>query len=233
MKTDMRIIKVVSGLFLTVWILFASSCAPSLQRVGREQGCDVAEEYIHTYIVNDIREERFKRNLPYRAALMPLSVSLGLILNYISQTTIILPIIAPTGLRLIGSEFKALGLQQAVTYSPLKGSKLDRVDDSVIAHANFDLGMCYYESGNFAQASTYFENLLHSSYAQYIGEQNLLFLLGDCYYMLSLYDRAVDSYKRFMDYCRQDDDRIPLVKQRIKAIDALHKKGLWGIEQEE
>jgi len=221
------------GFLLAAGMLITAACAPSLQKVGRQQGCDIAEEYLPSYIVHDIKKERFKKNLPYRMVLLPISVTVGFLFNYLSQATVILPLIAPSGHKLLGNEFKALGLQQAISYTPLKGSKADHFDDSVIAHADFDVGYCYYQSGNYSKASSYFETLLGSSYAQYIGEQNLLFILGDCYYMLSLYDKSVDAYRKFLDYCSQEDDRIQLVNNRIKTIDALKKKGLWGIEHEQ
>jgi hypothetical protein len=229
----MRTSKSILCLILAISMCVIASCAPSLRKIGRQQGCEIAEDHLQTYIVQDIRQERFKKNLPYRAVLLPLSVTLGFFLNYLGQLSVILPVLAPTGATLGGGEVKAPLIQQAITYSPFKGTRLDRVDDSVIANANFDLGMCYYQSENWSQASSFFESLLDSHYSQYIGEENLLFLLGDCYYMLSLFDRSAEDYRKFMDYCRQNDDRIPLVQQRIKVIEAMSKKGLWGMENEE
>ena len=211
-------------LFTLALAIFLSSCAPSLRKIGRRDGCDAAEEYLQAYIVRDIKQVRFQRNLPYRVALLPLSLTVGFLLNYFVQVFNIVPAVASHSSSLNGPLVQALFIEKAATYSPFKGKKLDKLDDSIIAGADFDVGRCYYESGDYSQASTYFEELLHSNYRQYIGEENLLFLLGDCYYMLSIYDRAVFDYRKFLEYCHQNDERIPLVKERIKMIEALSKR---------
>ena len=229
----MRATGVITRLLLATGMLFIASCAPSLQEIGREQGCEVAEEHLQAYIVREIRNERFERNLPYRLAMLPFSVTFGYIFNYIGQLNFVLPLLSPTGYSLEGTEFGALLLENVLTYSPLRGSRLDKLDNSVIARAQFEVGMCYYETENYAQASAFFEDLLDGTYAQYVGVEYLFFLLGDCYYMLSLYERSIENYQCFLHYCSADDDRIPLVEQRIKTIEAIYKKGLWGIENPE
>lgn len=217
-------------IFITVMFSF-TCCAPTLREIGREQGCYAAEEYAGLYIERKVRRERLKSDLPYRVALLPLSVTVGFLFNYIGQLEFIVPLFAPTGFSLDGTDFGALYLGNVATYSPLHGTRLDEIDDSVIAFANFDIGMCYYEEDNFAQASAFFENLAGSKYGRYVGKENLFFLLGDCYYMLGMYDAAINNYRLFLEYSAHNDNRNELVKKYMKTIDVLDKKGLWGIEE--
>lgn len=223
--------KLIFVMMLTA-ILF-SSCTPSIRRVGEKSGCEAAEEYLQYYIVQRIRVERFEKNLPSRLLILPVSVTMGFLLNYLSQMNFVLPILAPAGYTPKGIEFKALFFKKAVRYTPLNGSRLDRVEESVIANANFDVGLCYYSHGNYAQASAFFESLFDNDYWYYIGADNLYFLLGDCYFQLGMYDRSVKNFQRFLEFCIPSDDRIGLVKSRIETIKGLQKKGLWGLEEEQ
>lgn len=212
-------------------VFLISSCAPSLTRMGEKSGCEAAEEYLQYYIVQQIKVRRFEKNLPSRLVILPASITMGFLLNYLSQMTFFLPLLAPTGYTPKGTEFKALLFKKALRYTPLHGSRLDRVDESVIARANFEVGLCYYRHGNYAQASAFFESLLDNDYWYYIGADNLYFLLGDCYFQLGIYDRSVENFRSFLEHCSPSDDRIGLVKSRIETINALHRKGLWGLEE--
>lgn len=224
---------VSKSLFFIILIVFLlSSCVPSIKRGGEKKGCEWAEEYLQYYIVQQIKVKRFEKNLPSRLVILPASVTVGFLLNYLSQLTFILPLLAPTGYTPKGTEFKALLFKKALRYTPLHGTRLDRVDESVIADANFKVGLCYYHERNYAQASAFFESLLENDYWYYLGAENLFFLLGDCYYQLGMYDRSVKNFQSFLEYCSPRDERIDLVKSRIETINALYRKGLWGLEEE-
>ena len=220
-------------LIITLSASLAGSCAPTIQDVGRREGCEAAEERLAYFAEREIRIRRFKDDIKLRLTLAPLSFGLGIISNYLLQATFIIPALAPGGYSMRGDEISAIGLKKALAYTRLRGSRLDAVDDKAIAKMTFEVAMCYYENENWNQASTYLEGLRGSKYELYIGEENILYCLGRCYYMLGLYDSSIESYRNFLKVAPILDFRRGQVNRSIRTIETLSKKGLWGLERPE
>ncbi len=197
------------------------------------EGCEAIEGKIAYFAEREIRRRRFADDIKRRLALLPISLGLGAMANYLLQATYILPAIAPEGFKIEGNEIKIISIYNVITYTRLHGSRLDRIDNEAIAFVTFEVGMCYFENEDWGQAANYFENLRESIYELYIGEENLLILLGECYYMLGLYNKSLANYRCFLKVSSPDDHRRGRVKRQIRTIETLMKKGLWGMEGEE
>ena len=210
-------------------VVLVSACTPAVRKAGRKEGCASVEEKLAYYMEREVRKRRFKVDIKYRVVLVPISLTVGFFANYFMQAIFILPVLAPEGFPLEDYQIEALGLGRALTYRHLQGSRLDKVDDSAIAFVTYEVGMCYYEEGNYAQASTFFESLLGTNYAYYVGEDNLLYPLGKCYYNLEEYDAALANYRRFMKVAPKLDTRRRAVTRSIRNIEAMQQKKLWGM----
>ena len=219
-------------LIILALAVIVGSCSSTIRKVGRQQGCKVAEEKLAYFAEREVRIRRFKDDIKFRLALAPLSFGLGFISNYLLQATFILPALSQGGFTFRGDEIGAISLSKALTYTRLQGTRLDEVDDKAIAKMTFEVALCYYESENWTQASSYLESLRESRYELYIGQDNILFYLGKCYYMLGLYDSSLESYRTFLNVAPRLDLRRGQVNQSIRTIETISKKGLWGLEHD-
>jgi len=216
--------------------VFLSGCAStsvSMREVVEREGCEGLEKKLPYFAEMEIRKQRFRDDMKLRMTLLPISFGLGILANYLLGATYIIPAFAPEGFQLTGNEVGAVGLDRALSATRLTGSKLDKIDDSTLARMCFQVGMCYYEEGNWAQAAAYFESLRGGVYELYIGDHNLLFLLGKCYYMLDIYDQSLESYRLFLETAPVDDERRGQVKRSIRIVETLKNKGLWQLESVE
>lgn len=216
------LVKSLLASLLTVFIL-VESCAPALRQRAEHEGCDRAAERIAFHAEERIRRARFLENLKMRAALAPFTIVLGVLGNYLLNAVYVLPAVAPEGFKLKKKRIGAIGLERALHYTSVTGTRLERLEDEAIARTIFDVGMCYYRHEDWARAARYFEELRGGVYGIYIGAEKLLFLLGNCYYMMGQYDRALQCYREFLRAAPPRRPRRKFVRRRIEEITASEK----------
>lgn len=210
-----------------------SNTVLSMRDVSRREGCEALVEKMPYFAEREIRYKRFKDDAKHKIVMLPISFGLGFLANYLLGATMNLGQLAAEGFALQGNEIKAVGLDRVMSYSNITGSRLDDVDDAAIARVTFQAGLCFYENEEWLDAALYFESVRSSIYAKYIGEENILVLLGRCYYMISDYDKSLECYRLFLKIAPFTDFRRSPVKQSIELVETLRNQGLWGIENSE
>jgi len=201
--------------------IFVNSCAPSLHEVAKRSGCKQAERKISYYAERRIRWLKFREDFKRRAMLAPVSLTLGLLANYLLRVTYVLPAIAPEGFQLDKKNINAIGLNRALHYSNVKGTWMEKLEDKTIARTIFDVGMCYFRNGDWSRAAHHFEKLRGAVYKIYVNECDLLFSLGNCYYMLERYGEALNCYREFIRITPGHDPRKNKARCRIDKMSPL------------
>ncbi len=198
--------------------ILVGSCAPSLQEIGKRKGCDKAAQNLAFYAEKRIRRARFLEESKRRAALAPLTLVLGVVANYLLQAVYVLPAIAPEGFKLKKKRLGAIGLERALHYTSITGTRLERLEDKAIARTIFDVAMCYYSNREWPKAVVYFEKLRGSVYRLHIGRAKLLLLLGNCYYMMEKDEKALECYREFLQVAPSNHPRSGPVRNRIEEV---------------
>ncbi|HOK56069.1 MAG TPA: tetratricopeptide repeat protein [bacterium] len=91
--------------------------------------------------------------------------------------------------------FKNKNIQEARTYFSLILNEFKDVD--LTLWANYYLGLCEFESGNFIKAKDYFEKVIISGKGDIVSDSKLK--TGDCYFNLEKYEEAENYYKKLLE----------------------------------
>lgn len=174
------------------------------------------------YIEARRREIKFRRDLPLRSIMIPLSLAGGFAANWFGPVIVSLPLLFPNGREVEGIKF-----YEMMTYSRLKGSTLDDIDLQSIAEANYYTSLCYYKAEKYDEAVSYLLFIDHDIYIKHVGRGNYYYILGTSYYHANHFKQAHEDLKNFMIYSRTKDKRRKDVSQMIEKLEILKEAGFW------
>ena len=204
---------------------FEMGCAKHwmLKTTGSGQ-CEEAEKNIGKYIEGRRKQVKFRRDLPLRSVLVPLSLAAGFAMNWFGGTIVQLPLLTPKG-----REVKVKGpmLLRMLTFTRIKGSRLDDLDIQTIAEANYDVALCHYDSGEYDEAISYLMFIYHDIYLNHVGRDNFHYLLGMAYYQTNHFKEAQEELKYFMIYSKEKDKRRPEAGEYMEKLEILKEAGFW------
>jgi len=201
-------------------LILTSAGAPFPPPPAGADKCDRAAREVARHAERRIRRDIFLENLKRRLILVPFTIIVGVVGKYLMEAVYVLPAIAPEGFKLKKKKrLKAIGLERALHYSGVTGTRLERLEDKAIARTIFDVGMCYYRHENWSEAARYLEELRSSDvYEIHVGREKLLFLLGECYYMAGRRSDALKCYREFLRFAPPLYPGRKLARRRIDEL---------------
>ena len=198
---------------LSLVLVAALGCRPSLETVGEERGCPEAERQLYTYIVKDQQKARMRKDAEARGILLPAAVAGTLAANIIGGSAVAIPVVAPEGINI-----KTPKVQTLLEYKATKGSELDTLENRVVVRQYATIGRCYAREGDCERALWYFDRVEARNAAHVVPPADVAYYRASCQDNLGHPDAAVHEYQHFLNLTHPPDSRRARARDRIAAL---------------